>query len=71
MARIIQSYTAPDGFDIEVQLSTGERRVLHFAAGRPADLQAAVDDIEAQIIDAAKPPESTVEVIAENGTVIN
>ncbi len=70
MATILRSYTAPDGFDVEALLITGQRAVLHFAHGRPADIQAAVDAVEVQMIEAEKPPESTVEVTAENGTII-
>lgn len=54
MAQIISEQIAPDGFDVTVTLSNGERHTFHFQS-KPANIQAAVDALETEWLEAMEP----------------
>jgi hypothetical protein len=54
MATILSQSRVCDGFDCRCELASGSVRVFHFPA-EPADVQAAVDQVEAALL--AAPPE--------------
>jgi hypothetical protein len=49
MAAILEQSPVCDGFDVRCRLTDGSMRVFHFAAA-PADVQAAVDQVEAALM---------------------
>lgn len=63
---ILREYTVPDGYDVEIQLDSGQRRVVHFVTP-PADTLAAVTAVIDSWNEAA---EASITVIAEDGTYV-
>lgn len=65
---IIAQYKVVDGYDVEIERDTGERLAVHFAAGKPMDVQGAVNEVLATLEAASAMIQIAVE--AEDGTII-